>query len=233
MPSRSAPPQFTPELFSFLRDLERNNDREWFAAHKSRYVEHVRDPLLGFIEAFEPRLRRISPHFVADASPTGGSMFRIHRDTRFSKDKSPYKTHAAAQFRHEMAGSVHAPGFYLHLAPNNVFAGAGLWRPDSASANAIRERIAAQAVAWKRIVAGGPFASGALAQAGESLKRPPRGFDPEHPAIDDLKRKDFIAVAMFDERVACSPDFLDRFTEACRAARPFMKFITEAVSLEF
>ena len=108
-------PHFTPALFKFLRELNKNNTREWFQANKDRYETDVRNPMLGFIADFAPYLEGLSPQFVAEPRRSGGSMFRIHRDTRFSKDKSPYKTHAAAQFGHARGKDVHAPGFYLHL----------------------------------------------------------------------------------------------------------------------
>ena len=128
---------FDNELFEFLVELQANNNREWFAEHKERYERHVKQPLLDFIEDFEPYLHSISKHFVADARANGGSMFRIYRGP--SKDKSPYKTQAAVHFRHEAGKSAHAPGFYLHLAPDEVFAGVGLWRPDSAALSVSRQ----------------------------------------------------------------------------------------------
>src|SRR5262249_43032298 len=119
---------FSPATFKFLRELEANNRREWFNANKERYLRDARDPMLEFIAAFAPRLRKISARFVADPSPSGGSMFRIYRDTRFSKDKSPYKTHVAAHFQHASSGEeMMAPGFYVSLAPGECFMGAGLW----------------------------------------------------------------------------------------------------------
>jgi len=223
---------FSPELFKFLRSLRRNNDREWFERNKDRYVQHVRDPMLRFIEDFAPRLRRISRRFVADARPNGGSMFRIYRDVRFSKDKSPYKTVAAVHFRHEQGRDVHVPGFYLHLGPGEVFAGAGIWRPDSATATKVRHQIVEKASAWKRILRSDAF-DGLLRLDGDTLKRPPRGFDPEHPLLEDLKRKDFTVVAHFDEQAACDPDFIDVFTEVCRASGPFVRFLTRAVEVEW
>ncbi|MEM6532458.1 MAG: TIGR02453 family protein, partial [Myxococcota bacterium] len=107
-------PHFSPALFKFLRDLEKNNNREWFQTHKPRFEEHVKAPLLRFIEDIEAPLMKVSKHIVADPSPSGGSMFRIYRDVRFSKDKRPYKTHAAAQFRHATGKDAHAPGYYMH-----------------------------------------------------------------------------------------------------------------------
>jgi uncharacterized protein (TIGR02453 family) len=217
---------FRPELFVFLRDLERNNTREWFQANRERYRADVQEPLLAFIAAFATPLGRISRHFVADPRPVGGSMFRIHRDTRFARDKSPYKTHAAAQFRHREGRDVHAPGFYLHLGPDEVFIGAGLWHPDASTLAGIRAAIVDDGPGWRR-------ASRGLELGGESLTRPPRGLDPEHPLIDDLKRKDFISMVETDEASACAAGFLGSFTESCRKSAPLARFLTRAVGLDY
>ena len=224
---------FTPELFRFLRQLRRNNTREWFERNKPRYLEQVREPLLRFIADFALGLRRISPHLVADPRPVGGSMFRIYRDTRFSRNKDPYKTHAAAQFRHRMAKDVHAPGFYLHLGSDGVFMGGGIWRPDGDAVESIRRAIVDRPGEWKRIARGKPFREGTLKLQGDSLKRPPRGFDPDHPLVEDLKRKDFITICELGEGAACAPDFFQRFTRSCRSAAPFLRFLAGALELEF
>jgi uncharacterized protein (TIGR02453 family) len=146
-------PHFTPALFGFLRDLEHNNDRDWFAANKARYVAEVRDPMLDFIAGFAPHLESISTRYVADPRANGGSLFRIHRDVRFAKDKRPYKTNAGAHFRHEAARDAHAPGFYLHLEPGGVFAASGVWHPDGPALAKIRDAIAGDAGAWRRVTA--------------------------------------------------------------------------------
>src|SRR5919204_1825979 len=149
---------FGPELFTFLADLRANNDREWFAANKHRYEEELLEPALAFIDAFAPRLDKISPHFRADARPSGGSLFRIYRDTRFSKDKSPYKTNLGIHFRHERAKDAHAPGYYRHIGPGEVFAGGGIWHPGTEAATRIREAIVADPERWRRANPSGPFA---------------------------------------------------------------------------
>ena len=223
---------FGPELFDYLLDLRANNDREWFQANKGRYEQHVKEPLLRFIEDFEPYLHSISEHFVAEARANGGSMFRIYRDVRFSKDKTPYKTQAAVHFRHEAAKSVHAPGFYLHLAPDEVFAGVGLWRPDSAALGRIRDRIVDDPAGWEAVVADSGFVD-EYDLTGDSLKRPPKGIDPEHPLIEDLKRKDHVATCMVDEDEATAPGFIDAFADSCRKASPYMDFLTTAVGLPY
>lgn len=228
----TAKPHFTLELFEFLAELRDNNDRAWFQANKHRYEHCVKEPLLRFIGDFGPGLKTISGHFVADTRTNGGSMFRIYRDVRFSKDKSPYKTQAAAHFRHEAGKTAHAPGFYLHLAPEEVFAGVGIWRPDTATSTKIRERIVSDPSGWEAAAKSPSFIESFQLQ-GDSLKRPPRGFDPDHPYTEDLKRKDHIATFDFDELDATSPEFIGEFTETCRMASPYMKFLTTAVGLPY
>ena len=225
-------PHFGPELFDFLRELADNNDRDWFAANKQRYQSDVRDPMLHLISDFAPRLKKISRHFVADPRPVGGSLFRIYRDVRFSKNRAPYKTHAAAQFRHQRGKDVHAPGFYLSLAPGEIIGGAGIWHPDSATLKRIREALVERPRAWKNAIGGTDFQR-TFELEGESLKRGPKGFDPEHPLIEDLKRKDFVAMVRFEEADALADDFLDRYTECCRIAVPFVRYLTKALDLEF
>ena len=223
---------FTPELFEFLLELRTNNNREWFQANKGRYERHVKEPLLQFIQDFEPSLHSVSTRFIADARANGGSMFRIYRDVRFSKDKSPYKTQAAVQFRHEAGKSAHAPGFYLHLDPTEIFVGVGIWRPDSSSLAKIRNAIVANPGKWERVAKDPEFLSD-FTIGGESLKRPPKGFDPDHPYIEDLKRKDHIASVEFDAGDAISPGFLDDFADVCRQASPYMEFLTTALGLPY
>lgn len=221
-----------PTVFPFLRELAKNNTREWFSANKARYVETVRDPVLGFIGAFEPRLERVSPHFVCDARAVGGSMFRLHRDTRFGKDKSPYKTHIGMQFRHELGRDAHCPGFYLHLEPGRCFVGAGMWHPDGASLKAIRERIGEHPGEWAKVKKQRAIAGGAWKLEGESLKRPPRGFDAEHPHMEDLKRKDFMLVKSIGQGEVSKPGFAAGLAKDFKEALPLVGFLCGALGLE-
>jgi uncharacterized protein (TIGR02453 family) len=226
MATSTEAPSFEPALFGFLVDLEQNNNREWFAANRARYEADVLEPALAFVEDFGHRLPAISPHMRAVPRRTGGSLFRIHRDTRFSKDKSPYKTTVGIHFRHERAKDVAAPGFYLHLAPGEVFAGAGIWHPDMPTLTAIREAIVAQPERWREATAG-------IDVIGSTLKRVPSGFDRDHPLAEDLKRKDFAAYAKLSEAEATAPGFLDRYARACEEAAPLMGFLCAALSLDF
>jgi uncharacterized protein (TIGR02453 family) len=223
---------FTPELLGFLSDLKENNNREWFQTNKKRYEREVKEPMLRFISDFGPHLASISSQMVADPRPVGGSMFRIYRDVRFSKDKSPYKTHAAAQFRHVAGKDVHGPGYYVHIAPGEVFAGAGIWRPDGKTLAKIRAAIVERPESWQKAITTPEFVA-SQRLSGDSLKRPPRGFDPDHPLIDDLKRKDYVSSTVLSEELVCRADFIERYAVICRAAAPFMEFLTEAVGLEW
>ena len=223
---------FSPKLFSFLRDLKENNDREWFQANKERYEDHVRHPGLEFISDFGPRLRAISPNFVADPRPVGGSMFRIYRDVRFSKDKRPYKTAVGIQFRHKNRRDVHSPGFYLHLEPKSCFAGVGIYHPDGETLKSIRAFLVENSARWKRIKSGKKFNS-VFELGGDSLKRAPKGYDPDHPMIEDLKRKDFVAFAPIAQSRVTSESFLDDYTQICRAGAPLVRFLCEAVDVPY
>jgi uncharacterized protein (TIGR02453 family) len=225
-------PSFSPELFAFLRELAENNDREWFAANKARYVAEVQEPALAFIEDIGLRLPDVSRHFVADPRTVGGSLFRIYRDTRFSKDKSPYKTHVGIQLRHERARDAHAPGFYLHLEPDSVFMACGTWHPDRDTLHAIRTAIATQPARWQAIVDDPAFQE-RFRFGGEALKRPPAGFDAAHPLIDELKRKDFIAIADLTQSDITSSGFLDSFLELCAEAGGFMRFLCAGARVPF
>jgi uncharacterized protein (TIGR02453 family) len=222
---------FRPAMFTFLRDLRAHNDREWFQANKSRYTQQVLEPALEFIRSFAPELHAISPRFQAVAKPTGGSLFRIYRDTRFSQDKTPYKTHVGIHFRHESAKDAHVPVFYLHLEPGDCFVGAGIWRPDTATARQIRQAIVAKPHLWKRAV-GGEFQA-AYQLGGDTYKRPPAEVDPDHPLIADLKRKSFIGMAPLTQRTVTSPTFVGDFAEMCRAGAPLLRFLCEALGEPF
>lgn len=223
---------FTPALFGFLSELADNNNREWFQENKERYERDVRDALVQFVSDFGDRLREISPHMVADPRLSGGSIFRIYRDVRFSKDKSPYKTNAGMHFRHEVGREVHGPGLYLHLQPGQVFAAAGIWRPNSGTIGKIRGAIVANPDRWTSIVNEDGFNS-MYALEGESLKRAPRGVDPDHPLIDHLKLKSFAATTSFTQEEACSADFIDTYADACKVASPFAEFLTTSVGLDW
>ena len=224
--------RLTPKAFKFLRDLADNNNRDWFQANKQRFEDDLREPALQFIRGFAPYLAEISPYFRADDRKSGGSMFRIYRDTRFSRDKSPYKTHSGLQFRHEQGKDAHCPGYYLHLQPKELFMGVGIWRPDGDTLRLIRGAIDADPERWKRVSRSQSFTK-TFELAGDSLKRAPKGFDPEHPLIDDLKRKDFIAVAGLTQKQVTSADFVEQFAKLCKTGSPLVEFLCDAIDVPF
>ncbi len=223
---------FDRRFFEFFKDLAQNNERAWFQRHKQDYEAGVVTPMLAFISAMGPRLATISPHFKADPRKQGGSMFRIYRDTRFSKDKTPYKTHAAAQFRHVLGKDVHAPGFYAHISTTEVFIGGGIWRPPAESLAKIRQAIVERPEDWLA-ARDDPAFRKTFKLHGDALKRPPRGFDKDHPLIDDLKRKDFVGACSLPPELIMQPIFLDVVADSFAAAGPFIRFICKALAVPY
>lgn len=223
---------FQPATLKFLEELSENNNREWFEDNKPRYEEHVLDVALRFIQSMQEPLHEIAPHFVAIPTRAGGSLMRVYRDTRFSRNKLPYKTNIGIQFRHELAKNVHAPGYYVHIDPDEVFVGVGMWRPESDPLRNIRERIVARPGDWKRAIDDAAFRRH-FRLGGESLTRPPRGFDKDHEFIDDIKRKSFIAFRDLDKDDCLSPRFQQRVETLFKAADPFMRFLCKAVGVPF
>jgi len=217
---------FSPEVFVFLRQLKRHNDREWFAKNKARYQTSIVEPALSFISGFAPYLGRISPHFVADARPTRGSLFRIYRDIRFSPDGRPFKTHVGIHFSHASGKDAHAPVFYLHLEPDSCFVAAGIWHPDNRALTRVRTAIAHDMEQWAKV-------RKKLILEGDKLSRPPRGFDANHPFIDDLKMKDFVTSVPLSEEQICSAKLMRDFVSACRKMSPLVEFTTKALGLKF
>ncbi|MGD8569979.1 MAG: DUF2461 domain-containing protein [Gammaproteobacteria bacterium] len=224
---------FPKDLFQFVKQLAKNNNREWFHANKTRYRESVVQPMTEFVAAMGVRFDRMAIRFVADPRPHGGSMFRIYRDTRFSKDKRPYKQHIACHFRHEAGKDAHAPGFYVHLEPGSVFFGGGVWKPANPVLEKIRTTIVENPGTWEHITHNSTFRKRFGEIQGERLKRPPRGFDKEHPYIEDLKLKSFFVLQHADPELALTPQFIQEVDRAFKAAGPFMKYLLFAMELPF
>jgi uncharacterized protein (TIGR02453 family) len=220
------PVYFTPELFRFLALLKRNNNRDWFLAHKEEWETTVRQPVLRFITDFAAPLSEITPHLVADARPSRGSMFRIYRDTRFSHDKRPYKTHVAMRFSHR-GKDVHSPGFYLHLEPGGYFAACGLWHPEPPTLLKVRNAIASRPKEWRTVrkLLNWDDAS--------KLRRPPRGFPADHEFVEDFKLRDLGTAVNFSDKQVCSLRFMSTFAAACRTMSPIAAFLSSAVGLKF
>jgi uncharacterized protein (TIGR02453 family) len=221
------------DFFAFFRELKAHNERPWFEENKQRFKDNVQAPLSTFITALAPKLAKVSKNFTADPRPNGGSMFRIYRDIRFAKDKRPYKEHAGIHFRHALGKNVHAPGYYMHFAPGEVFFGGGMWMPEPDALAKIRGRIASRPADWKKVKTDKAFAKRFGEVEGEALARPPRGFDPEHAFIEDIKRKSFFAMSESNVKLAGSPDLIDEVAETFKAAAPLMRFLCAAVEVPY
>ena len=223
---------FTPQTMTFLRKLAQHNERDWFERNKQVYEETVRTPALQFITDMADDLALLSPHFLAQAKKVGGSLMRVHRDVRFGRDKRPYKTNIGIQFRHERGKDVHAPGFYVHIEPGECFVGVGIWRPDALALGKVRDVIAEQGEKWRAAVNTRQFKKH-FSLAGESLSRPPRGYPKDHPLLDDLRRKDFIALSYLADADVTSPRFKKQVLDRFKAADDFMQFLCSAVVLQY
>ncbi|MES2682743.1 MAG: DUF2461 domain-containing protein [Pseudomonadota bacterium] len=236
---------FTPASFKFLKALKANNNKPWFAEHKAEYEACVKAPCLTFITDLAAPLSKISAQMIANPKPIGGSLFRIHRDARFSADKSPYKTHAGMSFYHAatkataraegqnaMMGRLDAPGFYLHIEPGECFVGGGLWHPQGDTLKRVRGYMVSNPASWRKATQGKPF-SNYFTLEGDSLQRPPQGYDPAHELITDLKRKDFIGSAKLTQAQVCSDELLPLVLSHYKALAPMIDWLCGAIDLDF
>jgi uncharacterized protein (TIGR02453 family) len=223
---------FPPETLDFLFDLAQNNTRVWFTENKHRYENFVVEPALDFIATMGERMPKLSEHITCIPRRQGGSLFRIYRDVRFARDKRPYKTNIGIHFRHEQARNAHTPGYYLHIGVDGCFLGGGIWRPDGPALQRIRTRIVEKPEEWKKILRGRKFRNN-FELGGESLKRPPKGFPPDHESLEYLKRKDFIAISNFDHDLVLDADIVDYALEMYEATQLFMRFLCDSQELQF
>lgn len=223
---------FTKQTFAFLSTLATNNNREWFETHKQEYEDLVRTPALNFISDMAEEMPAISKHFRALPKKVGGSLMRVQRDTRFSRDKTPYKTNVGIQFRHEVGKDVHAPGYYVHIEPGECFVGVGLWHPEADVLFKIRETIVKKSEAWVVARDDKDFRR-FFSLEGDALANAPRGFAKDHPLVEDLKRKDFIGLAAMNDASISLKNFRPQVVERFRQAAPYMRFLCEALELRF
>jgi uncharacterized protein (TIGR02453 family) len=220
-------PRFTNDTLKFLRALKRNNNRDWFRDRRAEYDRHVREPMLAVIEQLARDFQRIAPQLVASPKT---SLYRIYRDTRFSPDKTPLKTHAAAVFpwrgllRHEGAG------LYFEVSPGWVWAGGGMYAPPPPQLVRVREHIADTWPAIKRITRKKTFVGVVHDLAGERLTRVPRGFPTDHPAAEYLKYRQFIAGREFPAAFATDPDFYPTLLGTFKAMLPLVRFLNEPLA---
>lgn len=228
---------FGPDALAFLRDLERHNEKPWFEANRARYEREVRGPLAALVEEVDVRLATLAPEIVGH--PTR-SLFRIHRDVRFSNDKRPYKTNAAAWFHHVDAGrgvgsatTAHGgAGFYLDIAPTGSSIGGGIWMPPRPTLARLREAIDEEHDALRAILAepGRRRRFGPLA-AEAQLKRIPRGFAPDHPAAELLRHQSFTIGRPLRERDLASPRLPDLLARDFALILPLVRWLNGALGL--
>lgn len=223
---------FDKTIFEFLRNLKENNSKDWFNANKEKYEGNAREPFLNFIADFAPHLTKIAPNHLANASKSGGSLFRIHKDLRFGNRDEPYKTWMGAYFKHNKSKDVHTPGFYLHIEPKNCFFGAGVWHPDTQTAQKIRLSLAQHTKEWEKIKTAKEFQK-TFTMEGDSLKKLPKGFDTNHPHIEDLMRKDFIISHKLKQEDIISENFLKDIVNLCKISACYVEFLTKACGLKW
>lgn len=217
---------FSEETFRFLRGLKRHNDREWFLERKDLYLRVVRGPMEELVEHVGRALARFAAEFTANRKT---SIYRIYRDVRFSPDKSPYKTHIAAVFPHRDLGKHVGAGFYVHVAPEDVFAGGGLYRPGTRELQAVRNRLAEDSPRFRRLIRAPRFRRTFGELSGEQLSRVPRAFRADHPAGDLLRYRQFLAGRTFSPASPMSARFGDDVVETFRALLPLCRFLNKAI----
>lgn len=226
---------FTRGVFDFLKELEQNNNKNWWEKNKDRYISVVREPARDFIVDAGERIAEISPKFIADTRTNGGSLMRPYRDMRFSNDKTPYKTNVGIQFRHEQGRDVHAPGFYVHLQPGENFLGVGMWSPETKVARSLRRAINDDPATWKKVAHSKAFTDNWSlgGHQKDHLKRVPTELDESHPYPDDLRLKTFTAGSRITQRVVTSSDFLDELIKRFKTASGYTRFLCEAIGVGF
>lgn len=224
---------FTPASLKFLRGLARHNDKAWFEAHRQDYEAHVRQPFLRLITDLQPALATVSPHFRADPRTVGGSLFRIHRDARFSSDKSPYKPWQGARLFHERRREVPAPSFYVHLQPGGSFVGGGLWHPEADTQRRVRQFILDNPATWKKVAHDPKLRRRFALDDTEVLSRAPRGFPADFEFIDDVKHRNWVFWRSLDDATMTGPRLRRTLEADLVALGPFIDYLCAALDLEF
>jgi uncharacterized protein (TIGR02453 family) len=219
---------FPKEMIPFFKKLKRNNNREWFASHKAEFEDVVKFPMQCFIASIAPLFAEFAPEVEADPKR---SIFRIYRDTRFSADKTPYKTHAAAHFvLRGMPKGLVGSGYYFHIEPGEVFLGAGIYIPDGEQIKKIRAALASRSEEFLSIINDKKFVKRFGPLTGERLQRVPTGYAPDHPMAEYLKLKQFfVGVTLTDDTVIQKPKFLKDAAKIFSEATPFVRFFNEAL----
>jgi uncharacterized protein (TIGR02453 family) len=228
MARAQGPTFFGPKALTFLRALKRNNDGEWFRAHRADYLAHIQEPLHRLLDTLRDDLHDVAPEFACTPRE---STFRMYRDTRFSEDKTPLKTHVAWVLRPRGFAKGTAAGLYAEFSLTETWIGGGLYHPEPSVRHAVREHIAAHHRRLRTIVEAPAFRKtvGPL-DDGETMTRVPRGFEPEHPAADYLKLKHWVVARTMPGAFATEPAFYPTLLAIFRAAAPFIRFLNEPIA---
>ncbi len=234
-PRRPESAALGPDALAFLRALARHNNREWFTANRARYEQSLRQPMSALVEALDVRLASLAPEIIGDPRR---SMFRIHRDVRFSRDKSPYKTNAGCWFYHQDAGrgvgvdAEGGAGYYFHLEPAGSFVAGGIWMPSAGALTRIRAALADDPAGFGKIVRAPAFRRryGRLSEDA-MLKRLPRGYAPGHPAEEWLRYKSFIVSRALTPAIVTSPRLVSTLAADFKALRPLVRWLNGALGL--
>jgi uncharacterized protein (TIGR02453 family) len=216
----------SPATFDFLRRLKENNNRPWFNDHKAEY-EQARGEMIAFAEELMLRLAR---HDELEPSTGKKILFRIYRDVRFSKDKSPYKTHFSGSF--VRATKWRRGGYYFHIQPGGCFLGGGFWAPNAADLKRIRQEIAIDAAPLRKIIAAPNFINTFGSLGGDQLRTAPRGYPKDHPNIDLLRYKQFLLSKDFTDQEAMTEGFVDKLDEGFQHMRPFFDFMSDTLTTD-
>ena len=215
-------PGFPPEMVQFFRGLKRNNRRDWFQPRKHLYEQHVKEPMLELVTALNGELRKFAPQCVTEPKK---AVFRIYRDTRFSADKTPYKTHVAASFFRREGG-----GFYFSVSLDQVEVAGGIYRPSPETMYLVRTHIAENYKELRQILANKKTRKLVGDLQGDELTRAPKGFDPQHPALDLIKKKDWILDVSLDPSLATTPKLYREILDRFRAMAPFIEFLNRPLA---
>jgi len=222
---------FPAELFGFLRDLEKHNERAWMDDNRERYEQFVRTPALAFVRAVAPRITTVGPRLVASAARSGGSLLRMNRDTRFTASKRPYHTTVVLRFPHSDTEPSWAPGCSLRLTSRAVYVAAGLRVPGPHTLEAIRATIDAHPDAWAAVRRARGFRAAFEDLDPPELQRVPAGRSDDHPFAADLRRKHFFATSELTPADAADPKFATTAVRTWRSAAPLLRFLCDATGL--
>lgn len=215
-------PGFSPGAIQFLRGLSKNNDREWFHPRKETFDTELKAPMIELVAALQQEIRATAPDYLQDPAKC---VYRIYRDTRFSKNKTPYKTHLSAALKKQGLGRDGSAVFYFHISPTDTVIAAGSYMPGADELRAMRTQLADSHQEFAKLCRAPKLRTALGELQGEQTSRPPKGFDPQHPAIDLLRRKQFYFAKQLDPKIVTTPELFDELSRSLKAALPVLDYL--------